>query len=215
MPCAPALFAPACYHREVLSWLSFDAPWLLLGLLLLPALPLLLPRRGAWFVRLAALALLIVRPSRNLPPCGPVATWRCSLTCRTASVRGAWEALQEFDFTSLRRDPSLFYFAADATEMPGGGAAEVPAYLQTERTRPLPGPAGGRLGGCQTRAAPFRRRGVGGERAAGPAGRARRHLPRGPAAGRARARAPHPRRSEPRRNGRGDRRGREATWRPR
>ena len=133
MPCAPALFAPACYHREVLSWLSFDAPWLLLGLLLLPALPLLLPRRGAWVVRLAALALLITalaqpsveRPGRDV----------AVLVDVSDSVgAGALEALQDFDFASLRRDPSFFYFAADATEMPAGGAAEAPAYLQTERT---------------------------------------------------------------------------------
>ena len=131
MAAPPAL---ACYHREVLPWsFSFGAPLVLLALLLLPALPLLLPRRGAWGVRLAALALLVValaQPSVERP--GRDVAVLVDVSDSVGS--GAIEALDAFDFASLKRDPSLFYFAADATAVPAGGAGEVPSYLGTDRT---------------------------------------------------------------------------------
>ncbi len=135
VPCVPAPPRPACYHRGVLSWLTFDAPWLLLALLLLPLLPLLLPRRGGWGVRLAALALFTValaQPSVERP--GRDVAVLVDVSDSVGS--GAAEALGEFDFASLKREPSLFYFAADTTEAPAGvrAAGEVPAYLGTDRT---------------------------------------------------------------------------------
>ncbi len=108
--------------------LTLQAPWVLLALLALP----FLPRSTAWGWRLAALALLVLalaqpglgRPSRDVAVLVDVSD---SLGDRGLS------AARALDLSGLRTNPTVFYFASDATSA-ATPSADVPAFLDTQRT---------------------------------------------------------------------------------
>ncbi len=93
-----------------MNFISFGAPWALLALLALP----LLPRRGAWWWRYGALALLvlalaqpaIMRPSQRVAVLVDVS--------QSVGESGV-EALRTFDFRGLEAPPTVFTFAGDTT----------------------------------------------------------------------------------------------------
>lgn len=129
-PCMPTtpLIRVDCYIDGVIGPISFAAPWVLLGLALL----LLVPQgRGRW-MRVAALALLLVglAQPRLAGPGSRVAV----LVDVSASVGDAARtAAAAFDFQGLREPPTIYQFAGDTTAVTDAQQTS-PLELDTSET---------------------------------------------------------------------------------
>ncbi len=92
--------------------LHFEAPWALLGLLLLP----FLPRGPGWPLRLLALAFLVVALAQ---PTGARPGQQAAILIDVSESVGeaAIQAAEGLELSGLQAPPLLFYFAEDATRV--------------------------------------------------------------------------------------------------
>ena len=120
--------AYSCYHTNVLPNLSFNLPWVLLALPLL----LLLPRRSGRLWRILSLALLITalaQPTLNQ------ASRNIAILIDVSDSLGdsALNAAKTFDTSTLKRDPNIFYFAADSSPV-ASVSEDVPGFIDRSKT---------------------------------------------------------------------------------
>ena len=115
-----------------MNFILFGAPWALLALLALP----LLPRKGAWWWRYGALALLILalaQPTVMRPSEGVAVLVDVSQSVGESGL----DALRAFDFRGLETPPAIFTFAGDATLTENAGAAPTLNNDQSDLARAL------------------------------------------------------------------------------